>query len=133
MASAQSFDAVDLFAIRHAAIRPWPGCIFPHTPVISALQASTPSLRRSDVACALPAVSPNSYAHFGLILSSWACMQWIMRPSPGVTLLQYFLISEAQVFSSFVIFAVSFSTIVFPRLVCADADPADKITSKGKT
>jgi hypothetical protein len=56
-----------------------------------------------------------------------------MRPSPGVTLLQYFLISEAQVFSSFVIFVVSFSTIVFPTLVCADADPTDKITTKGKT
>jgi hypothetical protein len=56
-----------------------------------------------------------------------------MRPSPGVTLLQYFLMSEAQVFSSFAIFAVSFSTIVLPGLVCADADATDKMTSKGKT
>src|SRR5712664_930257 len=33
MASTQPAEAVDLFVIRHAAIRPWPGTIFPHTPV----------------------------------------------------------------------------------------------------
>jgi hypothetical protein len=39
MASVQPADAVDLFDSRHAAKRPWPGSIFPHTPLISALQA----------------------------------------------------------------------------------------------
>ena len=41
MASAQPLEAVDLFATRHAAMRPWPGSIFPHTPVISNLHAIT--------------------------------------------------------------------------------------------
>src|SRR6266852_5216565 len=49
MASAQPADAVDLFESRHAAIRPWPGSIFPHPPLISALQAITASFRASAV------------------------------------------------------------------------------------
>src|SRR5712664_3453698 len=52
-----------------------------------------------------------------------------MRPSPGVTVLQYFLMSLAQAFSSFVILAVNFSRIVFPISVCADAGPTDKTAS----
>src|SRR5467141_3642855 len=56
-----------------------------------------------------------------------------MRPSPGVTVLQYFLMSLAQAFSSFVILAVNFSRIVFPISVCADAGPADKTASKGNS
>jgi hypothetical protein len=43
MASGQPADAVDLFDSGHAAIRPWPSSIFPHTPLISALQAITAS------------------------------------------------------------------------------------------
>src|SRR6266850_923865 len=56
-----------------------------------------------------------------------------MRPSPGVTVLQYFLMSLAQAFSSFVILAVNFSRIVFPISVYADAGPADKTASKGNS
>ena len=47
-------------------------------------------------------------------------MQRIMRPSPGVTVLQYFLMSLAQALSSLTTLAVSFSRIVFPRSVCAE-------------
>ena len=54
-----------------------------------------------------------------------------MRPSPGVTARQYFLMSLAQAFSSFAILAVSLSSIVFPRSACADTEPTDKMTSKG--
>src|SRR6478752_7480644 len=56
-----------------------------------------------------------------------------MRPSPGVTVLQYFLISSSQALSSFVILAVNFSRIVFPRFVCAEADPIDKVTSNSNS
>jgi hypothetical protein len=58
-------------------------------------------------------------------------MQRIMRPSPGVTVLQYFLMSLAQALSSLTTLAVSFSTIVFPRSVCAETGPVDKMASKG--
>src|SRR6476620_11517294 len=54
-----------------------------------------------------------------------------MRPSPGVTVLQYFLMSLAQALSSLVTLAVSFSRIVFRRSVCAETDPTDKMVSKG--
>src|ERR1700750_2122205 len=54
-----------------------------------------------------------------------------MRPSPGVTVLQYFLMSLAQALSSLVTLAVSFSRIVFPRSVCAETEPTDKMASKG--
>jgi hypothetical protein len=53
-----------------------------------------------------------------------------MRPSPGVTVLQYFLMSLAQALSSFATLAVSFSRIVFPTSVWAETEPADKIASR---
>src|SRR5450631_2142866 len=56
-----------------------------------------------------------------------------MRPSPGVTSLQYFLISSAQEFSSFAASAANFSWIAFPISVCADAAPIDRITGKAKS
>jgi superfamily II DNA or RNA helicase len=75
MASTQPLEAVDLFADRHATTRPWPGGVFPHTPVISALHAITESFRASAAVCTFDAVSPSSKSHLALILSSWACMQ----------------------------------------------------------
>src|SRR5258708_6033286 len=54
-----------------------------------------------------------------------------MRPSPGVTVLQYFWMSSAQALSSLATLAVSFSRIVFPRSVCAELEPTDKMDSKG--
>ena len=54
-----------------------------------------------------------------------------MRPSPGITVRQYFFISLAQDFSRFSIRAVSFSRIDFPIFVCACAEPTDKMTSVG--
>src|SRR5450631_2972872 len=55
-----------------------------------------------------------------------------MRPSLGVTLRQYFLISFAQALSSFATLAVSFSRIVFPASICAETEPVDKTASKGR-
>src|SRR5258708_2005610 len=52
-----------------------------------------------------------------------------MRPSPGVTVLQYFLISLAQALSSLATLAVSFSRIVFAISVCADTEPTDTMAS----
>src|SRR4029077_4586194 len=54
-----------------------------------------------------------------------------MRPSPGVTVLQYFLISSAQEFSSFVASAANFCWIAFVISACADAGLDDKMTSNG--
>src|SRR6267143_18007 len=56
-----------------------------------------------------------------------------MRPSPGVTVLQYFFMSLAQALSSFATLAVSFSRIVFPRSVCAETRPTDNIARKGNS
>src|ERR1019366_10436231 len=56
-----------------------------------------------------------------------------MRPSPGVTCLQYFLMSLAQVLSSFSTLAFSLSRIVLPTDVCAETEPADKTASNGNT
>ena len=70
MASTQPAEAVDLFDSRQAAIRPSPGTIFPHTPIISALHAITASFRASAAVCTLVAASPSSNAHLVLILSS---------------------------------------------------------------
>src|SRR6478735_7941963 len=56
-----------------------------------------------------------------------------MRPSPGVTVLQYFLMSLAQALSSLATLAVSFSRTVFPRSACAETGPADKMASKGNS
>src|SRR5436309_3867199 len=53
-----------------------------------------------------------------------------MRPSPGVTVLQYFLMSLEQALSSLATRAVSFSRIVFPRFACAETGPTDKMASK---
>src|SRR4249920_2855005 len=39
--------------------------------------------------------------------------------------------SSAQALSSLVTLAVSFSRIVFPRSVCAETEPTDKMASKG--
>src|SRR6476646_1032588 len=54
-----------------------------------------------------------------------------MRPSPGVTVLQYFLMSLEQALSSFATLAVNFSRIVFPRSACAETEPTDKMASNG--
>src|SRR5450432_3831895 len=59
-------------------------------------------------------------------------MQYMRRPSPGVTLLQYFLISRAQALSSFATLAFSFSRIAFPASVCAEADAIDDIANNDK-
>jgi hypothetical protein len=63
-ASAQSFEAVDLLASRHAAIGPWPGTIFPQTPVISALQALIAFFRSCSEFCTLdiPSIPPYTEA-----------------------------------------------------------------------
>jgi hypothetical protein len=55
-----------------------------------------------------------------------------MRPSPGVTVRQYFFMSFAQALSSFATLAVSFSSIVFPRSVCAQTGLTDNmVANKG--
>jgi len=46
MASAHPVEAVDLFSNRHAAIRPWPGCILPHTPRYLGLACNDGILQR---------------------------------------------------------------------------------------
>src|SRR5277367_3048487 len=56
-----------------------------------------------------------------------------MRPSPGVTSLQYFLISSAQEFSSFAVSAASFCWMAFVISVCADAEATDKTASSGSS
>src|SRR4249920_3083589 len=56
-----------------------------------------------------------------------------MRPSPGVTSRQYFLMSFAQALSTLVTLAVSLSRSVLPTDVCAETEPADKTASKGNT
>src|ERR1700690_3384190 len=56
-----------------------------------------------------------------------------MRPPPGVTSWQYFLMSFAQALSSFLTPAFSLSRIVLPIDVCAETEPADKTASKGNT
>src|SRR5438445_1201652 len=54
-----------------------------------------------------------------------------MRPSPGVTVLQYFFMSLAQALSNLGTLAVSFSRTVFPISVCAETEPTDKMASNG--
>src|SRR6476619_2893479 len=56
-----------------------------------------------------------------------------MRPSPGVTVRQYFFMSVAQAFSTFSIRAVSFSKTNFPIFVCACAEPTDRTASIGNS
>ena len=53
-----------------------------------------------------------------------------MRPSPGVTVLQYFLISPPQEVSSFLIPAANLSSITFIMSVCAYA-MLEMLTHKG--
>jgi|SRR5690348_3284742 hypothetical protein len=55
IASTQSFEAVDLFAVRHAAIRP--STVLPHTPAIRVLHAIIASFNSSREACTLDAIS----------------------------------------------------------------------------
>src|SRR6478735_2801589 len=56
-----------------------------------------------------------------------------MRPSPGVTVRQYFLMSLAQALSSLATLAVNFSRIVFPRSACAQTGPANNRARKGSS
>jgi hypothetical protein len=56
-----------------------------------------------------------------------------MRPSPGVTVLQYVLMSVAQALSTFSTLAFSLSSKVLPIDVCAEANLADERASNGKT
>src|SRR5882757_4282753 len=54
-----------------------------------------------------------------------------MRPSPGVTVLQYLFMSLAQALSSLATLAVSFSRTVFPRSVCAETELTNKMANNG--
>src|SRR5215471_10333260 len=75
MAPAHCGEAEALLVIRHWAIRPSPGGILPQSFTMSSRHAATASCRRSAAIWKFSAASCASYAHLGLILSSYACMQ----------------------------------------------------------
>ena len=92
---------------RHCAICPSPGAMFAQCFSISFQQASATSSIRSNVRCRLREASKMARSQPALTLSSWACMQRIRRPSPGVTEPQYFWTSALQAFCTFSTAAVT--------------------------
>src|SRR5688572_16027371 len=101
MASTQALETDFLLAARQAAIPLRLRCIFAQNFSTSFRHAFTESIKSSTAACADNVTSFRSFAHRGLILLTFACIQCRMRPSPDVTVLQYAFISSLHDVSSF--------------------------------